>query len=152
MSSSPTQESDQVDSKIADLLKVVMSLKTELSSVATQLKDLDKTIKKERKTYAVAAKKTTESVAKRKKTGLAVPRSVSDELADFMKIDKGSDVARTTVTARIVAYIKDNELEKPDNRRIILPDECLKKLFSCTDGDEVTYFNMQKFINHHFIR
>ena len=152
MSSSPTPEADQVDSKIADLLKVVMSLKTELSSVATQLKDLDKSIKKERKTHVVAAKKTTDSVAKRKKTGLAVPRSVSDELADFMKIEKGSDVARTTVTARIVAYIKDNELEKPDNRRIILPDECLKKLFSCADGDEVTYFNMQKFINHHFIR
>ena len=152
MSSSPTPEADQVDNKIADLLKVVMSLKTELSSVATQLKDLDKSIKKERKTYAIAAKKSIDSVTKRKKTGLAAPRSVSDELADFMKIDKGSDVARTTVTARIVSYIKENDLEKPDNRRIILPDECLKRLFNCGETDEVTYFNMQKYINHHFNR
>ena len=121
MSSSITSEADQVDIKIAEILKVVASLKTELSSVASQLKDLDKSIKKERKTHAAAAKKTTESVNKRKKTGLAVPRLVSDELAEFMKIDKGSDVARTAVTARIVSYIKENELEKSDDRRRILP-------------------------------
>jgi len=152
MSSGTEAEAHPVDSKIADLLKVVVSLKTELSNVATQLKDLDKLVKKERKAQAVSVKKTSESVVKRKKTGLAVPRSVSDEMAEFMEIDKGSEVARTMVTARIVAYIKEHDLEKSDNRRIILPDSKLKTLFNCSDGDEVTYFNMQKFINHHFPR
>ena len=34
--------------------------------------------------------------------------------------------------------------------KIIRPDESLKKLLGIEDGEEVTYFNLQKYMNKHF--
>ena len=142
---------ESVESRIQELLRIVTSVKVELSLVCTQLKDLDKAVKKERRASQQAAKKTSDGSAKRKPTGFAVPGAISDELAVFMGVKTGTKVARTEVTKSIVKYIGDNGLQNPADKRVILPDQALCKLLDSKDCDEVTYFNLQKFLNHHFV-
>ena len=89
--------------------------------------------------------------ATRKPCGFARPTPVSDELCDFLKIDKGSEVSRTTVTRALIQYIKDQNLQNPENKKQILPDATLSGLFGENAKDQtLTYFTMQKFVNHHF--
>ena len=145
------QTPDSVEDRVQELLRVVSVLKTEIGSVFTQLKDLDKAIKKDRKAVVQANKKSPESNTKRKPTGFALPGRVSDQLAEFMGLDPGAKVARTAATKAVVEYISEHKLQKPSDRRIIVPDEFLRGLLGSVPDDEVTYFNLQKFLNRHFV-
>ena len=64
--------------------------------------------------------------------------------------EKGAEVARTEVTQFIIKYISEKNLQNPENRKIIIPDDSLIKLLGVKEEDEVTYFNIQKFMNRHF--
>ena len=63
----------------------------------------------------------------------------------------GSEVARTEVTQFIISYIKTNDLQWKENRKIIKPDKALKSLLG-NGNDEVTYFNLQRYMNKHFLK
>jgi chromatin remodeling complex protein RSC6 len=84
-----------------------------------------------------------------KLSGFEKPTLISDELAVFFGKEKGSRMARTEVSKMIHKYVKDNSLQNKDNRRIIHPDAKLKKLLDSKD-EELTYFNLQKYLKHHF--
>ena len=60
-----------------------------------------------------------------------------------MSKEEGVQVARTEVTQFIIKYIKDNNLQNPENRKMIMPDDTLKKLLAVKENDNVTYFNLQ---------
>ena len=87
----------------------------------------------------------------RKASGFAVPTKISQDLCDFMSVPEGTKLARTEVTKYIIQYIKDNNLPDKTNAKIIKPDTKLKSLLNTKDNDEVTYFNLQKYMNKHFI-
>jgi chromatin remodeling complex protein RSC6 len=60
-------------------------------------------------------------------------------------------VARTTVTTALRNYIKEHQLQNPENKREILPDAKLAALFGEEAKDvRLNMFNMQKYINRHF--
>ena len=59
-------------------------------------------------------------------------------------------MARTEVTKYLTTYIKQHDLQDSANRRKILPDDSLKKLLNVGKEDEVTYFNLQKYMKVHF--
>jgi chromatin remodeling complex protein RSC6 len=80
------------------------------------------------------------------------PTLISDELAAFLGKEKGSEVARTTVSKEINAYIRSAKLQDPTNGRKINPDAKLAKLLKIGKGDELTYFNLQRYMKHHFIK
>jgi chromatin remodeling complex protein RSC6 len=84
--------------------------------------------------------------------GFAKPTKISDELCVFLGVAKGTEKSRTEVTREINKYVKAKNLSDPKNKRIIRPDAILKKLLNSTDKDEVTYFNLQKFLKHHFVK
>ena len=69
-----------------------------------------------------------------------------------MNRSEGSEIARTEVTKALVSYIKENKLENTSNRKIIFPDNKLKFLLGLEDGQELTFFNIQKYMNKHFIK
>ena len=58
-------------------------------------------------------------------------------------------MARTEVTREINKYIQENNLKDPSNGRKILADAKLKVLLNLND-EELTYFNLQKFMSPHF--
>ena len=43
------------------------------------------------------------------------------------------------------------KLENTENSKIIAPDDKLKTLLGIEEGQELTYFTIQKFMNKHFI-
>ena len=47
-------------------------------------------------------------------------------------------------------YCKEHNLQNFDDKRIILPDKSLQKLLRIKKSDQLTYFNLQKYMKHHF--
>jgi chromatin remodeling complex protein RSC6 len=85
----------------------------------------------------------------RKPSGFAKPSPISKELCFFMGKSEGTEMARTEVTQFIITYIKQNNLAVSKD---IHPDEKLSILLGITSSDTVNYFNIQKFMNKHFIK
>jgi hypothetical protein len=85
-------------------------------------------------------------------SGFLKPTLISNELAEFLGKSAGTEMARTKVSKEINTYIKENGLQDTENDRKINPDEKLRKLLGLTNEDELTYFNLQKYLNPHFIK
>ena len=75
-------------------------------------------------------------------------------MCKFLSMPVGTEIARTEVTKHLTNYIKVNNLQNPSNRKQIKPDSALSKLLgklSPEDADKgYTYFNLQKYMKHHF--
>ena len=85
-------------------------------------------------------------------SGFVKPTKISDELASFLGKPFGSEMARTDVTREINAYIRANNLQDKTNGRKISPDTQLAKLLKVTEADELTYFNLQRYMSPHFAK
>lgn len=72
------------------------------------------------------------------------PMKLSDELADV--VGKGP-MPRTEVTKKLWEYIKKHKNQDPNNRRDIIPDEKLAKVFGTKEA--VNMFQMTKLVNNH---
>ena len=62
----------------------------------------------------------------------------------------GTEMARTEVTREINKYIRANSLQDAQNGRKINPDDKLAKLLNLKKSDELTYFNLQRYMSPHF--
>ncbi len=144
--------SDTVTEQFKNIVDSLNTFKHSISAFQTQIKILEKGVKKEIKVVKSTIKK--KSSIKRKPSGFAVPSSISDELCKFMEKEPNTKIARTEVTQFIIQYIKDNSLQYKENKKIIIPDSKLSKLLGIENENEtvVTYFNIQRFMNKHFIK
>jgi len=88
----------------------------------------------------------------RQPSGFVTPTRISDELAKFLNVPVGTMMARTEVSKLINGYIRVNHLQDANNGRVINVDTKLRKLLNVNPTDEVTYFNLQKYMKHHFKR
>jgi len=100
----------------------------------------------------MSKKNKNKSNEKRHPSGFAVPYKLSDELYTFLNINKGEKVPRNDVTRMINEYITKNELRDTKDKRIIKPNNELHKIFNSSNNDSITYFNLQSYIKHHFIK
>lgn len=146
----PTKSSTGHDQQFEALLATLSSLKNQISLVQTQIKQLERSVNKDMKSLQKAANKS-KSKGNRKPSGFAKSSKISDSLCTFMNKPSGTEMARTEVTKFIIGYIKDNGLQQSDNKKCIKPDESLRQLLGVETQDEVTYFNIQKYMNKHFI-
>ena len=87
---------------------------------------------------------------KRTPSGVVKPTLISDELAIFLGEPLGIELARTQVTREINDYIRTNRLNDNENGRRINPDEKLATLLKISPGEELNYFNLQRFMSPHF--
>lgn len=145
----PVQE-DAVETKF-------QTLQAKLALITAAVKELTIVAKTLQKDYAKAVKTVTKrgrkvNATKRSPSGFAKPAMLSDELCDFLKIAHKSERARTEVTRMINDYIKANNLQDPTDKRNIKPDDSLQKIMNLGEGDVLSYFNLQKYIKHHFVR
>jgi chromatin remodeling complex protein RSC6 len=83
--------------------------------------------------------------------GFLHPTLISNELAIFLDKPIGTLMARTEVTRDINAYIRTNKLQDKVDGRTINADVKLSTLLKLKCGEELTYFNLQRFLSQHFI-
>ena len=88
--------------------------------------------------------------SKRPPSGFAKPALISDPLCQFLSVPSGTEMARTEVTKYLTKYIKEHKLQDSENKRVINCDSKLASLLNVEPSDEVTYFNLQKFMKPHF--
>jgi chromatin remodeling complex protein RSC6 len=78
-----------------------------------------------------------------------MPTKISDKLSVFLGIEKGTEMSRVNVSREINKYIRLHNLQDKQNKIIINPDNNISILFGLNNGDELTYFNIQKYIGQH---
>lgn len=85
-------------------------------------------------------------------SGFMKPVQISPEMAKFTGWEPDVPRSRVDVTKYLCKYIRDNDLQNPEDRRIIRPDSQLKTLLNIQDGskDPLMYYSLQKYIQHHF--
>jgi chromatin remodeling complex protein RSC6 len=147
-----TDSSVQVSSKLLDFGEKINQLTSMLSVMKNEYKSLEKIISRELKAAQKASQKKKRASGNRAPSGFIKPTLISDELAAFLGKDKGTELARTTVSKEINAYIRAAKLQDPTNGRKINADAKLAKLLKLAKGDELTYFNLQKYMKHHFVK
>jgi len=148
------EEGPSLHEEMAAFMTHLQSAVSALSALKTEYRLLEKRISKDFKTAqkGVKGRKKKQSNVNRQPSGFVKPTQISTELATFLGRDKGSEMARTEVTREINKYIREHNLQDPQNGRKINPDSALKALLKVADGDELTYFNLQKFMSPHFAK
>ena len=137
------------EEEFLNVANTILSLKTTINLLSKQIKTLEKNVnKKVNKLEKKANKKKVNK--KTKKSGFASPQIISEELRTFMGLEPDKMVPRTEVTQYINNYIKTNNLQDSIKKQQINPDETLSALLKINKGDELTYFNIQKYMNQHF--
>ena len=142
---------DNIGKQFEGIIQTLSVFRQSITALQTQIRGLEKSVRKEMKSLQKEAAKN-RNKGNRRPSGFAKPSKVSAELCSFMKRDAGTEIARTEVTQYLIRYIKDNNLQFTGNKKIIVPDSTLKKLLSVKDGEEVTYFNLQRLMNKHFVK
>ena len=136
-------KSAEFSSKLNQLGSLIASLKSEFKTMERQWS-------KDIKAAEKASSKKKRKSGNRAPSGFVKPTKISDELAKFLDKPVGSEMARTDVTKQLNTYIRANSLQDKENGRKINPDSKLQTLLKLKKGDELTYFNLQRFMSPHF--
>lgn len=152
----PEVAAASTDDKEAVLTENPMQTLTEkLGAIASLIKETQASLKSAAREYD-KLKKIVDKIQKKREnarkspSGFAKPNKISNELCDFIGVPHGTEKSRTDITRYINSYVKEHNLNKPSNRRVILPDDKLKAILNVKDGEEVTFFILQRLISHHF--
>ena len=129
------------------LLATLSSLRSQIASVTSQVRALSNVM-----IVRLSLPRRTDAESVRQPT---VPKWICHPLLSVSSLPippkpKGTEMARTDVTREINSYIREHKLQDPSNRRRILPDSKLKKLLNLKAEDELTYFNLQRYMSPHF--
>ena len=135
-----------------EFLAKLQQLGALISSLKTEYRTLEKKWSREVKTAQKQSSKRKRKAGNRAPSGFVKPTKISDELASFLGKDKGSEMARTDVTREINTYIRAHKLQDKENGRKINPDTKLAALLKLKKTDELTYFNLQKYMSPHFAK
>tara|TARA_Y100000817_G_scaffold291306_1_gene262740 strand:+ start:1478 stop:2083 length:606 start_codon:yes stop_codon:yes gene_type:complete len=135
--------------ELRDQLKAAGDL---IKSLTSQVTRLEKRVARDRKVMQKKMKGRAKRVVDPNKppSGFAKPGPISDELRAFLKLPAGELIARTEVTKKITEYCKANDLQKAEDKRSIQVDSALKKLLRLKKGDDLTFFNLQKYMKVHY--
>lgn len=139
-----------LNSASLEFLAKLNSLSSTISSLKNEYRALEKKWSKELKVALKACAKRKKKAGNRAPSGFVKPTRISDELANFLSKPIGTEMARTEVTREINDYIRKNQLQDKANGRKINADAPLMSLLKLEKTDELTYFNLQKFMSPHF--
>ena len=140
-----------VDQSVEFIAKL-QQLGTLISSLKTEYKTLEKKWVRELKSAQKLNTKRKRKAGNRAPSGFVKPTKISDELAKFLEKPTGSEMARTEVTRDINKYIRTHNLQDTQNGRKINPDSKLAALLKLKKTDELTYFNLQRYMSPHFAK
>ena len=145
-------DGSSASAKILEFSAKLQQLFGLFSSIKTEFKTLEKAISRELKAAQKSSGKKQKKSGNRQPSGFVKPTRISDELAGFLGKAAGTEMARTEVSKEINAYIRQNNLQDSKNGRVIKPDSKLSQLLNISAADELTYFNLQRYMKHHFVK
>ena len=142
----------QISNDFLEFMTKLQAVNQMLSSLKADFRVLEKKATRELKAAEKASAKKKRKAGNRSPSGFVKPTKISDDLASFLSKPKGSEMARTEVTREINTYIRTHKLQDKENGRKINADKKLTALLSLGAKDELTYFNLQKFMSPHFAK
>ena len=122
---------------------LVAELKRVEKRVARLQKEADKRKRRQKKPVEG------EAVVPRKPSIFELPTPLSNELCSFLGRPSGSKESRSNITKAITTYVKEKNLKE---KHTIKPDTKLKALLGVAEGDVLTYFNLQRYLNRHYLK
>lgn len=138
--------------QFTDFMAKLQAVNASMSSLRTEFRGLERQVSRELKAAAKATAKRKRKTGNRAPSGFVKPTLISNELAGFLGKPVGTEMARTEVTREINAYIREHKLQDKDNGRKIIADKKLTGLLKLKKEDELTYFNLQKYMSPHFAK
>jgi len=148
----PVAEVSDSVSRMAEFSSKIQQLNGVVSSLKVEFKNLERAVLREMKNAQKSSSKKRRASGNRQPSGFVKPTRISDELAQFLGKEVGTEMARTAVSKEINQYIRTNSLQDKSNGRKINPDAKLSTLLKINKGDELTYFNLQRYMKHHFVK
>ena len=150
------KKEDNVD--FVSIQSILANLKSQINDLQDQLQILEKKERQAPQAPAVQASavvlapaQAPPSKTKKAVSGFDTPEKITDELALFIGLQCGQEISRTVANQHILNYIKRNNLQDKTNPKRILPDEKLIHLLRLQEvKEELTYFNIHKYIHAHF--
>lgn len=139
-----------ISAQSVEFMAKLNQLSVIVSSLKNEYRSLEKKFNRELKIAQKANSKRKRKSGNRAPSGFVKPTRISDELAKFLEKPTGTEMARTDVTREINKYIRAHDLQDKENGRKINPDTKLSSLLKLKKTDELTYFNLQKFMSPHF--
>jgi upstream activation factor subunit UAF30 len=132
----------------AEIKESANALKTAQMTFKLLQKELAKEHKEKRKQELKLQKKKNN----KKATGGAVAKTcrISSELQQFLGLESGAEIARSEAEKRIYAYVRENKLQNPEDKRIVVPDQKLADLLQ-NGNSEVQIFGIRTFLKKHFL-
>ena len=145
------EENVNIVAQFTAAVEKVNALRTELATVFSAMKKLEKQIPRELKRAQKgrrARKAEGAEGAPKKETIFTKPTPISDALCAFLGVAKGTQVSRSEVTSRVCKYAKDKGLMEKQN---IKADAALRKLLALKEGDDLKILNLQRFLKPHYL-
>jgi upstream activation factor subunit UAF30 len=81
--------------------------------------------------------------------GFNKPLEVTDKLRTFLKLAPGELISRSQVTKKLNEYVTEKGLKAG---QLISLDATLKDLLNPPEGIQITFLNIQKYINPHYVK
>jgi chromatin remodeling complex protein RSC6 len=145
-------EAQAVTSDYSEFMTKLQQVSSLLSALKSEFRLLEKKAVRELRTANKANAKRKRKTGNRSPSGFVKPTLISVELATFLGKAAGSEMARTEVTREINEYIRTHSLQDKTNGRKINADASLMALLKLKEGDELTYFNLQRYMSPHFAK
>jgi chromatin remodeling complex protein RSC6 len=144
-------EVSSLSTLFSDFGSKLQTLSSGLSTLRSEFRVLERHVAREMRAAQKISKRKRKS-GNRAPSGFVKPTLISKELANFLGKPVGTEWARTEVTREINAYIRTHSLQDKENGRKINPDAKLRALLQLKKDEELTYFNLQKYMSPHFAK
>ena len=149
---SPVAVEDTWQTDLKSVQSQLLAVREATTAALTALKGLDRRFTRELKEARKNRRKVRKELAEGEKAApseFEKPRPISDELGLFLGLGKNAQISRAEVTRSISNYVKSNGL---GNGQKIAHNAALRTLMGISETDELTIFNMQKYLNRHYLK
>ena len=147
-----SEGTDTLSLAFSEFMAHLQQVSSSMSALKLEFRTLEKRLNRELRAAQKGAAKRRRKAVNRQPSGFVKPTRISSELASFLGRPAGTEMARTEVTREINKYIRAHSLQDKANGRKIIPDGPLRSLLKLKKTDELTYFNLQKYMSPHFAK
>lgn len=142
-----------LDTKLTDIINIFRNTNkcTGIRSLRSIHKQICVLRKQTKNTIKNLRKRKPSTVPRTINNGFCKPYKISEELALFMGKSIEETVSRVDVTKFVCKYIKDNNLQNVNDRRLIIVDDKLSTIINLQESIPLTFYNLQIYLKKHFV-